>query len=174
MSPKFTINSLYICVKDMERALHFYGEFLGQKPEAADEVFSVFNIGGFRYCLFEPAKVKESVVWGDSCLPSFETDDIDAAMAKVEQLGCPIVFPLKQIGSNLVFEFTDTEGNDIEVFSLVGKGNGKMILESGSEECPCKRVKCERRGKCAECLEHHKTMKNPPYCKREKRKKSGT
>lgn len=116
---KLTIHSLYICVKDMRRALAFYEEFLGLKPETADAVFSVFSIEGFRYCLFQPALVNEYAVWGDSCLPSFETDDIQAALKKVTEMGRPIVFPLKRIGENMVFEFTDTEGNDIEVYGRV-------------------------------------------------------
>lgn len=43
-----------------------------------------------------------------------------------------------------------------------------MTLESGTETCPCKRVKCERHGDCAACTEHHSTKKHPPYCKRER------
>jgi len=46
------------------------------------------------------------------------------------------------------------------------------MMENGLEICTCKRVKCERYGKCAECMEHHKTKKhNEPYCKRKKQKK---
>ena len=46
-----------------------------------------------------------------------------------------------------------------------------MILENGADICSCVKVKCERHGKCAECMEHHKTKKHPPYCKRVKVKK---
>jgi hypothetical protein len=37
-----------------------------------------------------------------------------------------------------------------------------------SENCPCVRKKCERYGKCNECIAHHKTHKKypEPYCKR--------
>lgn len=47
-----------------------------------------------------------------------------------------------------------------------------MLLENGTEICNCVRTKCERHGKCAECLEHHKGKKQPPYCKRVKVKKA--
>ena len=42
------------------------------------------------------------------------------------------------------------------------------MLENGLEECNCKRKKCERHGKCQECMNHHQTKKHPspPYCKR--------
>ncbi len=42
------------------------------------------------------------------------------------------------------------------------------MLICGSEQCPCVRKKCERYGKCEECIEHHKTHKKYPlpYCQR--------
>lgn len=43
-----------------------------------------------------------------------------------------------------------------------------MLLENGTDTCTCKRIKCERHGKCAECMEHHEKKKHPPYCKRVK------
>ncbi len=42
------------------------------------------------------------------------------------------------------------------------------MLENGLEKCTCKRTKCERHGKCAECIAHHKNSRYPPQCKREK------
>ncbi len=42
-------------------------------------------------------------------------------------------------------------------------------------DCPCKRVKCKRFGKCDECREHHEGKRLPPYCeqKTKKREKEG-
>ena len=40
-------------------------------------------------------------------------------------------------------------------------------MEDVHRACPCKRLKCERYGKCAECMQYHeKYKKYPPYCKR--------
>lgn len=41
------------------------------------------------------------------------------------------------------------------------------MLENGSEACTCKKKKCERYGKCGECIAYHKTNKRytVPYCK---------
>lgn len=116
MSFKITINSLYICVKDMDRAINFYEQFLEQKVEKSDATFSIFNIKGFRFCLFNNSKVGEAVVWGDNCLPSFEVEDMDNLVEKLKVLKAEIVFPLTKIGDNLVLEFKDSEGNDIEVY----------------------------------------------------------
>lgn len=41
------------------------------------------------------------------------------------------------------------------------------MLENGLEACTCKRTRCERFGKCEECVRHHEEhSKHPPYCKR--------
>lgn len=42
------------------------------------------------------------------------------------------------------------------------------MLENGTDICNCKKKKCERFGKCNECIEYHKNSKRLPYCKREK------
>lgn len=47
-----------------------------------------------------------------------------------------------------------------------------MTLENGTDTCNCVKVKCERRGKCAECMAYHEQhKKHPPYCKRKSRVK---
>lgn len=45
------------------------------------------------------------------------------------------------------------------------------MLHNGLEECNCKRTKCERFGKCDECLAHHKEKGKPPFCEKLKDKK---
>lgn len=42
------------------------------------------------------------------------------------------------------------------------------MTENEAEGCSCKKKKCERYGKCSECIAYHKTNKRytEPYCKR--------
>lgn len=116
MDFEMTLNSLYVCVKDMERAIDFYEKFFEQSVNKRHEVLSIFNFKGFRFCLFNNSKVNEEVTWGDNCLPSFEVNDMDKLIKKIDELGAEIVFPLTKIDRNLVLEFKDSEGNDIEVY----------------------------------------------------------
>ena len=58
MELNFKLNSLYICVKDMNRAIDFYEKLLEQSVEKRDEVFIVFNINGFRFLLFNNSNMK--------------------------------------------------------------------------------------------------------------------
>ena len=111
------IRSLYICVRDMRRAVAFYESFFEKKVTTYDEIYSVFDVNGFRFGLFAFEKVKENHVFGDNCLPSIDVESLDILKEKIR--GLKIVFPLKVIGCNWVCEFEDSEGNHIELTTPV-------------------------------------------------------
>jgi len=115
MNYKIKLNSFYICVKDIKRAVYFYEQILNQKAEGDG---TLFVINGIRFWLFDYQSANDTrIVYGHNCLPSFEVSDIKALMDKLEELQTPLVFPLTHIGNNWVLEFKDPEGNDIEVYS---------------------------------------------------------
>lgn len=107
------INSLYLCVKDMERALRFYEDFFEKEVTIKNEIYSVFDINGFRLGLFAFEKMNEMHNLGSNCLPSVEVENLDILKRKVENL--ELCFPLTRINSNWVAEFVDSEGNHIEL-----------------------------------------------------------
>ena len=118
-----TVKSLYLCVRDMERAIRFYEAFLEQPVTEKDELYSVFDIQGFRLGLFAYEKAGEKHIFGSNCLPSLEVDSLDILKNKLS--GLKIVFPLKRIGQNWVSEFEDSEGNHIELTAPYRKELGK-------------------------------------------------
>lgn len=109
--------SLYICVKDMERAIRFYEDFFEKSVTERDRLYSVFDIGGFRFGLFAYQIVNEKHSFGSNCLPSVSFENSDLLKNKLE--GKEICFPLTQIKGNWVAEFIDSEGNHIEVTAPV-------------------------------------------------------
>lgn len=111
------IHSLYLCVKDMNRAIRFYEQFFEQPVSVRDTVYSVFNIGGFRLGLFAYREMNEQHTFGSNCLPSIEVENIHVLKSKLVNL--KIIFPLTQIGANWVAEFEDSEGNPIEITAPV-------------------------------------------------------
>jgi len=114
MDYKLKLNSFYLCVTDLQRAVNFYEQLLNQKVE--DNGFFIIN--GIRMMLFDYQSVNDTrIVFGHNCLPSFEVSDMEAFMKKLEQLNAPIIFPCERIGNNWVLEFKDSEGNPIEVYS---------------------------------------------------------
>jgi len=117
MKPK--LESAYIAVENIDRALNFYEWFLERSSHKKNESLYIFNVDGFRFFLFDHNNENEEIKYGDNCLLSFEVDDAEKTKEKIEELNLKIVFPLTKILDNLVFEFEDPEGNHLEVFSKV-------------------------------------------------------
>ena len=109
------IDSLYICVEDMERAVRFYEAFFEQKPAEKGRIGSRFEIDGFRFNLFAYHEVAEPHIFGSNCLPSIHFDSLAEMQHKLADK--QICFPLTKIGKNWVAEFVDSEGNHIEVYT---------------------------------------------------------
>ncbi|MGM0438768.1 MAG: VOC family protein [Bacillota bacterium] len=117
MKPK--LESAYIAVENINRAINFYEWFLERSAVKKGESLYLFDVGGFRLFLFDHNKENEEVKYGDNCLLSIEVDDAEKTKEKIEDRGLKIIFPLTKILENIVFEFKDPEGNHIEVFSKV-------------------------------------------------------
>ena len=114
---KLQIKSLYLCVKDMERAIRFYEDLFEQKVTERNDIYSVFDINGFRLGLFAFEKENEPHIFGSNCLPSISVESLECLKVKLRNK--EICFPLTQIGNNWVAEFVDSEGNHIEITAPV-------------------------------------------------------
>ncbi|MBU0976004.1 VOC family protein [Patescibacteria group bacterium] len=114
---KFKIDSAYLCVKNMDRAVKFYESLFLRKCLKKDEIYSVMKFGDFRIGLFANNRVKESVKYGDNCLLSIKVDSIKEFLNHLNKLKVKLVYPLTKIGRNWVIEFRDSEGNDLEAYS---------------------------------------------------------
>ncbi len=110
---KCKIQSLYLCVKDMERAITFYENFFEQEVSVRDDIYSVFDIGGFRLGLFAYEKMNEMHIFGSNCLPSIDVDSLSVLENKIQ--GLELCFPIMKINHRWVVEFIDSEGNHIEM-----------------------------------------------------------
>lgn len=97
MELKIAVNSLYICVKDTDRAISFYEQLFERTVDKKDDILSIFIISAFKFCLFNYSKVNETVIWGDNCLPSLEVNDMNKLIEKLKILKAEIIFPLTKI-----------------------------------------------------------------------------
>lgn len=115
----WTIRSLYLCVKDMDRAIRFYEDFFEQAVMTKDRVYSIFDINGFRLGLFAYEEVQEPHSYGTNCLPSIEVENLDILKRILKK--SQVVFQLTQIKDNWVAEIEDSEGNHLEITAPVEK-----------------------------------------------------
>lgn len=114
---KCQLRSLYVCVKDMKRAIAFYEQFFEQRILIEDEIYSVFDLDGFRFGLFAYEKMGEQHIFGSNCLPSIDVKNLEVLKHKIAHL--TLCFPLTKIKDNWVVEFIDSEGNHIELTASV-------------------------------------------------------
>ncbi len=115
---KCGIGALYVCVEDMDRAIEFYADFFEQPVSEKGALYSVFDVGGFRFGLFAYRAAGEAHTFGSNCLPSVAVDSLETLSRKIS--GKTICFPLTRIGGNWVAEFVDSEGNHIEITAPAG------------------------------------------------------
>ena len=97
----------------MDRAVSFYEQFFEQRVTKKDEIYSIFDINGFRLGLFAYKKMNEEHIFGSNCLPSIEFLNKEVLKAKISSY--KLCFPLTPIGTNWVVEIIDSEGNHIEL-----------------------------------------------------------
>lgn len=113
------LSSVYIGVKDMERALDFYRELFGMEPEQEEERFSKFEFDTVDFGLYNAGYDGYDLEFGNSCVPNFEVDNVEAAYHRIEKIAPEMVHEnILEFGEYRTFHFIDTEGNEIEVFSI--------------------------------------------------------
>jgi len=119
VEPAMTLSSVYVGVEEMERALEFYRELFGVDPEQAEERFSTFAVGSVDFGLYDASYDGHEFTFGDNCVPNFEVDDVEAAHERIETLAPELVHDgVLEFGDYRTFQFVDTEGNTVEVFSI--------------------------------------------------------
>lgn len=113
------LSSVHVGVEDMDRALDFYRELFGMEPAREDERFSTFEFETADFGLYNAEYDGFELEFGDNCIPNFEVDDADAAYHRIEKIAPEMVHDgILEFGEYRTFHFIDTEGNEIEVFSI--------------------------------------------------------
>ena len=117
MTTKLTVNALYVCVFDMQRARHFYEtRIFGRPPVSNSDRFSAFDINGFLFCLFAPAVEGEPHQIGNNCVATIETDDLDSLLQSCEQSDIRIHRPPRTVDGMRLFQILDSEDNIVEFY----------------------------------------------------------
>ena len=113
------INSLYICVDNMNRALNFYSTKIFNCPAAsATERFSYFDIDGFLFCLFNPNIDGEPHIKGNNCIPTIEVEDVLSLLEKFQSENVNVIMDLNQVGDYHLFQCKDSEDNILEFYQI--------------------------------------------------------
>jgi predicted enzyme related to lactoylglutathione lyase len=110
------IKAIYICVKDMDRAVKFYEEIFDIQVTSHDKRMSLFEFDNITFLLFDPSIDNEKVIFGNNVIPNIEVSNIEETLSFLKEKNCKIVMPLDTINKYKIFQIEDTEGNIIEFY----------------------------------------------------------
>jgi predicted enzyme related to lactoylglutathione lyase len=114
------INSLYVSVKDRDRAKNFYQNIIFErKPSLETDRFVFFNIDGFLFGLFDPTVTGEKIQYGNNTVPTIEVNDINSWHQRLSKLGLKIILSLQEVNGTKIFQVEDTEGNILEFYQWI-------------------------------------------------------
>ncbi|MCY3574266.1 MAG: VOC family protein [Chloroflexi bacterium] len=113
--------------KDDAEAKAFYHSLLGweaiEVPMGPDFTYVMFNLGGMATAL-APLSEANNVAPGDVIL-YFHSDDLDADMARVGELGGEVLLPRQDVpGFGSLGIFKDPTGNRVAFWQSAGPGQG--------------------------------------------------
>lgn len=111
------IDSLYVSVKDMKRAIGFYKKLFQNDPKHVEDRYSYFLVGKISFGLYCPEVDGEKMKIGNNCVVNFRVKDIEAEYKRVKKFTKNIDKKIQIYGSVSLFQFKDSEGNTLETYS---------------------------------------------------------
>ena len=87
----------------MERAIRFYEDFFDQPVTERDDIYSVFDIDGFRYGLFAFQMMNEIHSFGNNCLPSISFENVKDVQLGECHIGKPAGTPTQVSAKDKIF-----------------------------------------------------------------------
>jgi len=113
------IKSIYVAVKNMDRAVKFYEDIFDVKVSSKDERMSSFEFENITFLLYNPKIDNETISNGSNVIPNIQVEDINKMLELIKNKNCEIILPLEKIGKYSLFQAKDTEGNIIEFYQIV-------------------------------------------------------
>ncbi len=110
------LDSAYLSVRNRLRAEKYWKHVFCAEPVMKNKTFTLFDVGGFLFGLFDPSTVDEEIQIGNNCVLDIRVEDADAEVARLGEFS-NIVMPLHSVGPYRIFQVEDTEGNVVEFYS---------------------------------------------------------
>ena len=112
------LNALYVGVTDMNKSLNYYSKIFDREPVQREKRFSMFDLGGAYFGLFNAAYDGEDLRFGNNCVPNIQVDDIEAEYNRIKNIAPRVDENIRQAGAYRYFQFSDHDGNLVEFYSV--------------------------------------------------------
>ena len=110
------LNSIYVSVENMERAIEFYKKLFQKEPANVDTRMTSFDLNGFYFLLFDQAVDGEKVKFGNNCVPDFKVENVKEEHVRIKEFASTIDDEIQDLGEVKLFQFKDSEGNILEIY----------------------------------------------------------
>jgi predicted enzyme related to lactoylglutathione lyase len=114
---EYKLNSVYVSVKDMDRATKFYENLFGREADKNDPRYSEFQFENITFGLYSPDFDGAKITWGENCVVNFEISDAQVEYDRIKEFALEIDDEIMDLPQMYLFQFKDTEGNILEVYS---------------------------------------------------------
>ena len=113
------LDCVYLCVKDMNRAIKFYEKFFEMKvSHRYKDRWADFGLDNFTFGLYNPSFDKEKYKKGNNVIPNFYTNNIKKEYLRVKKLNPKTISEIGFVNFMFPYKYflvEDTEGNVLEI-----------------------------------------------------------
>ena len=112
-------NTVYLCVKDLDRAIKFWEAVLGKKVKNRYKTrWADFGEKEFNFGLYNPAFDGQTYKKGDNVIVNFYTNNVKKEHARIKKLKPKQITEIQRVNFMFPYDyfmFIDLDGNLIEV-----------------------------------------------------------
>jgi predicted enzyme related to lactoylglutathione lyase len=101
----------------MDRSVEFYSKLFRKSPSKFSKQYSEFDLAPMQFGLINKDNYWHKLVNGNNCIPTFEVQNIDYEQKRIGKFS-ERVSDLRSVGSYILFEFADPDGNVLECFYI--------------------------------------------------------
>jgi len=112
------LNALYVGVTDMNKSLNYYSKIFDREPVQREERFSMFDLGGAYFGLFNAAYDGEELWFGNNCVPNIQVEDIESEYNRIKNIASRVDEKIREAGGYRYFQFSDPDENLIEFYGV--------------------------------------------------------
>jgi predicted enzyme related to lactoylglutathione lyase len=117
----YKMNSVYVSVLDMSRAVTFYEKLFNKKADRMDKRFSEFHFGDVNFGLYAPKEDGVEITYGSNCVVNFEIEEATTEYERIKDFAPEMDDEIMHLKVMDLFQLKDTEGNILEVYAYTNK-----------------------------------------------------
>lgn len=109
------LQTIYLSAENLEESVGFWQDVLQRSPADVEDGCAHFSLDGVGLGLYDAAAHDGTIAYGDNCVPSFQTEDLEAEHTRIRGVSS-FTEEITKEEDYSYFHFEDPAGNLIEVY----------------------------------------------------------